>query len=134
MLKRGYVVSGRSVPLAQREAWVARYHASRIHRAQAEAELAGRLGVPFADVVVYCPALSAMKEACVPVETRRGLEYLNDAGSEAFAEIGALQERYADLWRFYVFVPAHAVEHAASIAADLFGMRGELTANSPIRQ
>lgn len=75
--------------------------------------MANGLGLPFTDVVLYCPALTAMKEAVVPVETSRGLEYLNDAGSETFAEIDSLQQRYADLWRFYVFVPAHAVERAA---------------------
>ena len=126
LLKRGYVVSGISVPPEQRKSWVARYHASRIHRAQAEAELAEKLGLPFADVVLYCPALTAMKEAAVPVETSRGLEYLNDGGSGTFAEIGALQDRYADLWRFYVFVPAHAVGRAALIASEMFQTPCEL--------
>lgn len=129
LLKRGYVVSGRSVPPALRTTWVSRYHASREHRAQAEAEFAEKLGVPFADVVLYCPALTAMKEAAVPVETSRGLEYLNDAASETFAEIGALQDRYADLWRFYVFVPASVVGRAASIAGDMFQTPCELTAS-----
>jgi HD superfamily phosphohydrolase len=127
LLKRGYVVSGRSVPLALRKDWVARYHASRIQRAQAEAELAEKLDLPFADVVLYCPALTAMKEAAVPVETSRGLESLNDAGSGTFAEISALQDRYADLWRFYLFVPAHAVGRAALIAAEMFQTPCELT-------
>jgi HD superfamily phosphohydrolase len=126
LLKRGYVVSGRSVPLDQRREWVARYHTSRIERAQAETELAQKLDVPFADVVLYCPALTAMKEAAVPVETSRGLEYLNDASSGTFAEINALQERYADLWRFYVFVPAHAVERTGAIAGEMFGTPCEL--------
>jgi uncharacterized protein len=127
LLKRGYVVSGRSVPPALRQAWVDRYHASRKQRAQAEAELAEKLDLPFADVVLYCPALTAMKEAAVPVETSRGLEYLNDAGSGTFAEIGALQDRYADLWRFYVFVPALAAERAAVIASEMFRIPCELT-------
>jgi HD superfamily phosphohydrolase len=126
LLKRGYVVSGKNVPPGQRKAWVDRYHASRTRRAQAEAELAEKLGLPFADVVLYCPALTAMKEAAVPVETSRGLEYLNDAGSATFAEIGALQDRYADLWRFYVFVPASAVGRAAAIAGEMFGTPCEL--------
>ncbi|WP_109481290.1 HD domain-containing protein [Paraburkholderia sp. C35] len=120
LLKRGYVVSGRSVPPEQRKTWVARFHASREHRAQAEREMAAQLGLPFTDVVLYCPALTAMKEAAVPVETSRGLEYLKDAGSTTSAEIGALQDRYADLWRFYLFVPDHAAARAASIAQDMF--------------
>ncbi len=67
-----------------------------------------------------------MKEAAVPVETSRGLEYLNDAGGTTFAEIDALQARYADLWRFYVFVPGHAVGRAVAIAEEMFQTRHEL--------
>jgi len=126
LLKRGYVVSGRSVPLSQRRAWVARFHAAPAERAQAETELARQLGVSFADVVLYCPALTAMKEAAVPIETSRGLEYLNAPHSDAFDEIGALQDRYADLWRFYVFVPAHAVARAAVLAGEMFQVPCEL--------
>ncbi|MFT4066933.1 HD domain-containing protein [Paraburkholderia sp.] len=126
LLKRGYVVSGASVPLPEREQWVARYHLSRASRRQAEVELAHMLGLPFSDVVLYCPALSAMKEAAVPVETTRGVERLDDAGNATSAEIGALQQRYADLWRFYVFVPAHAVKRAAVVCEKQFGVPCEL--------
>jgi uncharacterized protein len=125
LLKRGYVVSGRSVPLALREQWVDRYHKSHTGRAQAEAELAQQLALPFADVVLYCPALTAMKEAAVPVETSRGLAYLNDIDSPTYAEIGALQDRYADLWRFYLFVPDYAVGRAALMGHAMFQLAGE---------
>jgi len=37
-----------------------------------------------------------------------------------------LQDRYADLWRFYVFVPADAVARAGSIAAEIFQIPCEL--------
>ena len=119
-------MSGRSVPAALRKAWVTRYHESNTQRAQAEAELAEKLGLPFTDVVLYCPALTAMKEAAVPVETSRGLQHLNDAGSGTFAEIGALQDRYADLWRFYIFVPANAVQRTSLIADEMFQVPCEL--------
>lgn len=126
LLKRGYVVSGRSVAPEMRAHWVSLYHESRATRARAEAELAEKLGLDFADVVVYCPALTAMKEAAVPVETSRGLEALNAPDSVSAAEIGALEQRYADLWRFYVFVPDHAVERAGVEAAKMFGVPCEL--------
>jgi hypothetical protein len=67
-----------------------------------------------------------MKEATAPVETIRGVELLNDRENEAFGEIGALQDRYADLWRFYVFVPEQAVVRAAAVAADMLGLPSEL--------
>jgi len=126
LLKRGYVVSGRSLSLPDRQRWVALYHASRESRAQAEAKIAAQLGLDDSEVVLYCPALTAMKEAAVPVETSRGLAALNDPGGTAYAEIGALQERYADLWRFYLFVPEQAVRQAALLAAEMFGIPCEL--------
>ena len=125
LLKRGYVVSGRGVPLPLRETWVARYHAARDERAWVERELAAALGLPFSQVILYCPALTMMKEADVAVETSRGLARLNDPGQDAFTEIGALQERYAGLWRFYVFVPAHSTRRAAAVAGELFGIPSE---------
>lgn len=122
LLKRGYVVSGRGVPLPLRESWVAGYHAARDERARVERELAAALGLPFSQVILYCPALTMMKEADVAVETSRGLARLNDPGQDAFTEIGALQERYAGLWRFYVFVPAQATRRAAAVAGEMFGI------------
>lgn len=125
LLKRAYVVSGRSVSLPQRQDWVTRYHLARTQRAQAEMELATTLNLPFSEVVVYCPALSMMKEADVAVETNRGLAHLNAPGHPSFAEIDALQERYSELWRFYVFVPEHATSRAAVAAAEMFGLPSE---------
>jgi HD superfamily phosphohydrolase len=126
LLKRAYVVSGRSVPIGLRKTWVARYHEAHVDRTQRETEIAEALGVPFADIVLYCPALTLMKEAAVPVETSRGLEFLNDAQGSTLDEIHALQDRYADLWRFYVFAPAQVAERAAAVAEELFQVPNEL--------
>ena len=127
LLKRGYVVSGRGVSLPLRETWVARYHAARDERARVEREIAAALGLPFSQVILYCPALTMMKEADVAVETSRGLARLNDPGQDAYTEIGALQERYAGLWRFYVFVPAQAARRAAAVAGEMFGIPCEFS-------
>jgi uncharacterized protein len=126
LLKRGYVVSGKSIPVEQRRSWVERFHVSRVERAGMEAALARELGVRFSDVILYCPALTAMKEASVPVETSQGFGYLDDASSVAHAEIGALQDRYSDLWRFYVFVPESAVARAQGWVNELLGVPSEL--------
>jgi uncharacterized protein len=126
LLKRGYVVSGKSIPIEQRKSWVERFHVSRVERAEMEAALARELDVPFSDVILYCPALTAMKEASVPVETSQGFGYLDDATSVACAEIAALQERYSDLWRFYVFVPEIAVARAEGLVTELLGVSSEL--------
>ncbi|MDQ8022026.1 MAG: HD domain-containing protein [Moraxellaceae bacterium] len=125
LLKRGYVVSARSVPDAQRAQWVARMHHDRSERARLERQIAGSLGVSFEDVVLYCPALTVMKEAAVPVEISRGLAFLNDPHDEAHAEIQALQDRYAGLWRFFVFVPDAVSGAAAEVCGELFGLPSE---------
>lgn len=125
LLKRGYVVSGRSVPEALRSDWVTRLHHDRRQRAQTERQIADALGLRFEDVVLYCPALTVMKEAAVPIENSRGLASLDDPDDDAHSEIRALQTRYAGLWRFYVFVPAAAAAPAASVCGELFGVASE---------
>jgi HD superfamily phosphohydrolase len=125
LLKRGYVISARTVPHERRAALVQSFHDSRASRAMAEGAVAAELGLPPDEVIVYCPALTVMKEAAARVETESGLSRLNDPENAAFAEIGAIEERYAGLWRFYVFVPGHATERAASVAAELFGQSSE---------
>lgn len=124
LLKRGYVVSA-SVPAALRAEWVSRHHESRSARASTERELARALGLSFEDLILYCPALTVMKEAAVPVENSRGLTHLNDANDPAYSEIEALQARYAGLWRLHVFVPAHAASRAAEVCQHLFGLPTE---------
>lgn len=129
LLKRGYVVSGRSIAEEQRREWVARYHKSPQGRAVVERELAAALGVPFEEVVLYCPALTVMKEAAVPVETSRGAGLLNDPGEDSLLEIHSLQQRYADLWRFYVFVPPEAAQRATAACEAILGVASEHRGN-----
>ncbi|MEO8604412.1 MAG: HD domain-containing protein, partial [bacterium] len=121
LLKRGYVVSARNVDAAARAALVARYHEARGERRAAEDGLAATLGCAPGEVIVYCPALTVMKEASARVVTSRGLGALNDAADPAGAEIRALEERYAQLWRLYIFVPGPAAGRAAAAGAELFG-------------
>ncbi len=125
LLKRGYVVSARSVDAAQRAALVRRFHEARAERHAAERLLAEQLGLAEGEVIVYCPALTVMKEASARVVTSRGIGALNDTDDAGSTEIRALQERYAQLWRLYVFVPAAAAERTAPIAAALFGHASE---------
>jgi len=134
LLKRGYVLSARAVSLEQRTELVRQYHASRSTRAAAETELAATLGLAPEQVIVYCPALSVMKEAGAWVETASGLRRLNDPDNAACAEIGAIEAGYAGLWRFYVFVPAAAAARTADVAAAFFGYPSEHTGAVPGRQ
>lgn len=125
LLKRGYVVSARSVEAGARAALVTRYHEARGARRAAEAALAAALGCAAGEVILYCPALTVMKEASARVVTSRGIGALNDPIDPAGAEIRALEERYAQLWRLYLFVPANVAERAAAAGAELFGHASE---------
>ena len=125
LLKRGYVISARTVDAAARAALVARYHEVAGERRTAEAALTAALGCAAGEVIVYCPALTVMKEAAARVVTSRGVGALNDPADPAGAEIRALEDRYAQLWRLYVFVPGPLAERAAAAAAAHFGYPSE---------
>ncbi len=131
LLKRGYVISAASVEPEARAALVRTYHEARQTRGGLEAALASELDCAAGEVIVYCPALTVMKEAAARVLTRRGPRALNATDEPGSAEIRALEERYASLWRLYVFVPAEVAERAAAAAAAHFGRASEYTPPSP---
>jgi HD superfamily phosphohydrolase len=125
LLKRAYVISAHTIAPAQRADLVHRLHESRAERLAAEEHLQRTLGCAPGEVVVYCPALTVMKEAAALVQTPDGLRRLNDRGHESFAEIHALETQYANLWRLYVFTaPSHRAR-AAEVARELFGYANE---------
>ena len=125
LLKRGYVVSARGVGDEERASLVERFHADRDRRRQAEEEAARALGCEPSQVVLYCPTLTVMKEAAALVRLPAGLGRLNDPESDGASEIRALEERYAELWRFYLFVPPEVVERAAEVGRTMFGFPSE---------
>jgi uncharacterized protein len=125
LLKRGYVVSARSVSPDERRALVDRFHRTPSARRAAEAALAAAVGCAPAEVIVYCPALTVMKEAAALVRTPAGLARLNDPAHAHDPDIIAIEARYAALWRLYVFVPAEHVERTALAARELFGYPSE---------
>jgi HD superfamily phosphohydrolase len=121
LLKRGYVVSALTVPEAGRRGLVERFHESTLNRHAAEAYLAQQLGCMSAEVIVYCPALTVMKEAAALVRTPVGLVRLNEPERLPNVEVAALEARYAALWRLYVFVPDEWAGRTAGVARDMFG-------------
>ena len=126
LLKRGYVLSALTVPPGDRAALVDRFHANRAARTEAEEVLARSLGCQRSDVILYCPALTVMKEAAALVRTPRGLQRLNEIDTSPLSEIQALEGRYAHLWRFYVFVPEAYAARAAGAAREITGFPSEL--------
>lgn len=125
LLKRGYVISALTVPAEERRALVARFHESAGNRSAAEAALARALGCDQSEVIVYCPALTVMKEAAALVRTPKGIRPLNATDGESNSEIQALEARYAGLWRLYVLVPDAVVGQTAAAARELFGYVSE---------
>jgi len=125
LLKRGYVISALTVPAEARRVLVERFHESMQNRRDAEAFLAQRLGCDAGEVIVYCPALTVMKEAAAVVRTPAGLFALNEAERQSNSEITALEARYAALWRLYVFVAEDRAGAAADAAREIFGYPSE---------
>jgi len=128
LLKRGYVISANTVPPVERAELVRRYHESRRTRREAESTLAAAVGCAPGEVIIYCPALTVMKEAAALVQTPNGLQRLNDTEHAPASETRAIEERYARLWRFYAFAPAAAAARVAPAAAELFGYESEYEA------
>ena len=110
---------------ARRADLVQRFHEERRPRREAEETIAAALGCDAGEIIVYCPALTVMKEAAARVATGGGWRRLNDSQLTAFAEIRALENLYANLWRLYVFVPAEVAERTAAAATELFGHASE---------
>ncbi len=125
LLKRGYVLSSKSLDAPQRQRFVDLYHSSLETRGAAERELAAALNAPEHDVIVYCPALTVMKEASALARTARGILPMTDIDPAGASEIGALARRHEALWRMYVFVPQENLTQTVEVAAELFGHRSE---------
>ncbi len=125
LLKRGYVLSARTLQPSQRNGYVEAYHSSLETRSTAERQLAHALDAPEHEVIVYCPALTVMKEAAALARTARGLVPMTEIDPAGASEIGALANRHAALWRMYVFVPHEHVTKTAEVAAELFGHASE---------
>jgi len=87
--------------------------------------LARETGCEAAEVIIYCPALTVMKEAAVLVRTPKGIYSLNVVDGQPSSEIQALEARYAGLWRLYVFVPEAVAERTAAAAREIFGYPSE---------
>jgi uncharacterized protein len=125
LLKRGFVLSALTLDETERRRFVALYHDSADARGEAEAQIAAALKADANEVVVYCPALTVMKEAAALAATAGGVVPMNEIDPTGATEIGALARRHAALWRMYVFVPPQHVQQTAAVTADIFGHPSE---------
>ncbi len=127
LLKRAYVLSASSLDESMRREFVGLYHDSATKRRHVEVELAKASDAAEHEIILYCPALTLMKEASALVLTAHGVRSMSDLDDSGVAEITALAKRHANLWRMYVFAPSAAAPHVAEVAADYFQRPSEHT-------
>jgi len=125
LYKRAYVLSAAALGADERSRMVDRYHHDRESRESAERRLAATAGASANEVIVYCPALTLMKEAGAMISTPDGVREMTGIPGSATSEITALAQRHAALWRVYVFAPADRVPAVSAAATELFGRASE---------
>lgn len=125
LYKRAFVLSARTLNREERKRLVDLHHRSRETRSAAEREIAAAVGASDHEIIVYCPALTLMKEAAALIDTPQGRRPMNAIDATSGSEIKALADRHAALWRLYVFSPARHADRAGGAAAELFGRPSE---------
>lgn len=125
LLKRAYVVSPETAGRQRQKDLIKQYSGIGPARGALEEEIARRLGTAPEEVAIYCPPQSSFKEADVLVRSRHGTVPFSRLPGPGHDEVRALKSQYADLWRFYVFVPAAFVAEAHRLCSDLLGAPSE---------
>lgn len=113
---------------SQRDQLSLLFHSDVQHRRSVEQQIADRLGVPAAHVIIYCPSPKMqLKEADVPVEVAEG--EVRPLASLGHPDVDALKEKHRGLWRFYVLLRRQDCElagRASEICEELIGYRNQL--------
>jgi len=122
LLKRAYTLSPAKTGRRTRNDLIARFHRSSESRQQIEEELATAASLPPEDVILYCPDISAIKEANVTIKTNGGLRRLNEPADNPPYDVKAVEDQYERLWRFYIFAPENSREKVGTLAEKQFGL------------
>lgn len=126
LFKRAYGLTPVGVGEVKRWELAEAFHRPGAQRDQLESELAKAAGLASHQVIVYCPAPTALKEAAVPAVTPSGVAPLNRTNG-GLLEIHSLEEQYRGLWRFWVFAPASHAEKVGHAAAEALGLPNEMS-------
>ncbi|MDI3327597.1 MAG: HD domain-containing protein [Alicyclobacillaceae bacterium] len=105
LFKRGVEVYAGDVGEERRIRWAATWRNPAARRAM-ERWIARRIGCAEDDVILYCQAETFMKEVEALCLTAEGLKPLGRANLSTELEVRLLEQKYRDLWRLYVLVPA----------------------------
>lgn len=125
LLKRAFVLSAGQLGRKERYRFIDRYNNAGTVRRNTEEELAGILGVPSAEVLIYCPGEWVMKESAALVTTSLGIHRLNEPRLNPPTDVKVLEDQYENLWRMYVCVPKEVAVRAGEICENYFGYENE---------
>ncbi len=127
LLKRAYAATYENVTPHEQERLVRMYHASPRRRRGLEEAIAAEAGQGLSpdDVIVYCPPKTVLKEAAVLARLPDGTRRLNEV-ADRHLELDALNELYARIWRFWVFVPQQHAERVGRVVPKLLGIENDL--------
>jgi HD superfamily phosphohydrolase len=116
------------VSRTQRDQLSAQFHTDLARRRSVEQQIADRLGIPVAHVILYCPSPNMqLKEADVPVEVADG--EIRPLATLGHPDVEALKEKHRGLWRFYVLVRRDeliSAGKASEICEELIGHPNQL--------
>ena len=121
LLKRAYTLSAAQVGRRGRDELIATYNRSVDARQEREQEIADAVGLDAEHVILYCPDISAIKEARVYVKTKDGVRRLNEPLDSPPFDVKAVEDLYERLWNLYVFVPEGHRDQAGRVCEGLFG-------------
>ena len=126
LLKRAYAISTAEVGRRGRDELIAIYNRSIPARQQREREIADAVALEPGRVILYCPDISAIKEARAFVRTRDGLRRLNEPLDSPPFDVKAVEDQYERLWKLYVFAPEGYRERVGGVCERIFGERNAL--------
>ncbi len=126
LLKRAYAISTAEVGRRGRDELIAKYNRSAESRQRMEREIADAVTLNPDQVILYCPDISAIKEARVRVVTRHGLTRLNDPPDNPPFDVKAVEDQYDHLWKFYIFAPESYKERVGRVCERVFGEQNAL--------
>ena len=121
LLKRAYAISTAETGRRGRDELIATYTRSAEARRQLEREIADAITLHPDQIILYCPDISAIKEARVRVVTRHGLTRLNDPPDNPPFDVKVVEDQYDRLWKFYIFAPESYKERVGQICERVFG-------------
>ena len=126
LLKRAYAISTAETGRRGRDELIAKYNRSIESRQQIEREIADAVTLDPDQIILYCPDISAIKEACVRVVTRHGLTRLNDPPDNPPFDVKVVEDQYDRLWKFYIFAPESYKERVGRVCERVFGEQNAL--------